>query len=79
MPKRDEANESCKKIGGTGDKSVDEPFINEYWSRTLIYLCVFGIAIVLIIAAINLSKQLPDCSSVSTNQTSSAENRHYCR
>ena len=79
MPKSDEASESCKKIGENVDEPVAEPFINEYGRRTFIYLCVFGIAIVLISVALNLGKQSQDCSSVSTNQTSSAASRHYCR
>lgn len=78
MPKRDEVNESCRKIGGTGDKSVDEPFIYGYRRKVLVYLCMFCIAITLLIAFANLDSHSQDCSSVSTNQTSSAENRH-CR
>ena len=77
MSKRDEANESRRKIVGNADKPEAESFIDGYWRRVL-YLCVFGIAIVLIIAAINLGKQPQDCSSVSANQTSSVENRHRC-
>ena len=80
MSKRNEANESCKNIVENVDKPEDaRPFIDGYWRRVLIYLCVFGIAIVLISVAINLGEQSHDCSSVSTNQTSSAENRHRCR
>lgn len=79
MSKRNEANESCKNIVENVDKPEAEPFIDGYWRRVLIYLCVFIIAIMMIIAAANLGTQSHDCSSVSTNQTSSAENRHRCR
>lgn len=79
MSKRDEANASCKNIVENVDKPEAEPFIDGYWRRVLTYLCVFSIAFIMIIVAANLGKQPQDCSSVSTNQTSSAENHHRCR
>lgn len=78
MSTRDEANESRRKIVGNADKPKGEPFIYGYRRKVLVYLCVFCIAIVLIIASVNLDSHSQDCSNVSTNQTSSVENRH-CR
>lgn len=78
MSQQNEANESCRKIVENADKPEAESFIDGYWRRVL-YLCVFGIALVLISAAVNLGKQSQDCSNVSTNQTSSVENRHCSR
>lgn len=79
MSKRDEANESCNNIVENVDKPEAGPSVDGYWRRVLAYLCVFSIAIMMIIAAANLGEQPQDCSSVSTNQTSSAENHHRCR
>jgi hypothetical protein len=78
MSTRDEANESRRKIVGNADKPEVKPFIDGYWRRVLVYLCVFCIALVLIIASVNLGSHSHDCSKVSTNQTSSVENRN-CR
>jgi hypothetical protein len=78
MSKRDGANESCKKIVGNADKPKVEPFIYGYRRKVLVYLCVFCIAITLLIAVANLDRHSHDCSKVSANQTSSVENRN-CR
>lgn len=54
MSKRDEANECRKKIVGNADKPKGEPFIYGYRRKVLVYLCVFCIAITLLIAVANL-------------------------
>lgn len=78
MSKRNEANESCKKIVENADKPEVEPFIYGYRRKVLVYLCMFCIAITLLIAIANLDSHSHDCSKVNANQTSSVENRH-CR
>jgi hypothetical protein len=78
MSQQNEANESCRKIVENADKPKGEPFIYGYRRKVLVYLCVFCIAITLLIAFANLDSHSQDCSKVSTNQTSSVENRN-CR
>jgi hypothetical protein len=79
MSQQNEANESRRKIVGNADEPKVEPFIYGYRRKVLVYLCMFCIAITLLIAVANLDSHSHDCSKVSTSQTSSVENRNCSR